>query len=72
MEDREAWKGLRTVVMVESTRTIGDKTTREQRYYLSSLPPKDARKLARAIRGHWAVENGLHWVLDVGFREDES
>lgn len=72
MEDREAWKGLRTVVMVESKRTIGDKTTREQRYYLSSLPAKDARKLARAIRGHWAVENNLHWVLDVGFREDES
>jgi predicted transposase YbfD/YdcC len=65
------WPGLRSVVLIESTRKVADATTTEDRYYLSSLPA-DAAHLARVIRSHWGVENRLHWVLDVTFREDLS
>jgi predicted transposase YbfD/YdcC len=63
------WPGLRSIVLIESTRRVGDTTTTEDRYYLSSLPA-DAAHLARAIRSHWGIENRLHWVLDVVFHED--
>jgi predicted transposase YbfD/YdcC len=67
------WPGLATVVAVETIRGIPGrgKVTAEIRHYLSSarLPPE---QLAAAIRNHWRVENGLHWILDVGFREDAS
>jgi predicted transposase YbfD/YdcC len=66
-----AWPGLQSVGMVEATRTVGGKTSIEQRFYLSSLPP-DAEQFARAVRKHWSVENQLHWSLDVTFREDQS
>jgi predicted transposase YbfD/YdcC len=66
-----AWAGLRSVAMLESQRRIGDAVTVEIRYYLSSLPP-DAATLGRAIRDHWGIENRLHWVLDIAFREDDS
>lgn len=66
-----AWPGLKSIGMVESTRHIGEKTTTERRYYLSSLKQAD-EMLASSIRRHWSVENELHWVLDVSFREDES
>ena len=65
------WPGLRSVGVVESSRTVGGKRTVEQRYFATSLRA-DAEALGRAVRGHWGVENGLHWVLDVAFREDES
>ena len=57
--------------MVEAIREIGSERTVERRYYLSSLP-LDVATLARAVRGHWGVENKLHWVLDVQMREDQS
>ena len=56
---------------MESVREIGDEVTTERRYFLSSLP-LDVETMARAIRGHWGIENKLHWVLDVCFREDYS
>jgi predicted transposase YbfD/YdcC len=69
--DRAKWEGLRSVGMVEATREVGGQTTVEKRYYLSSLP-LGVETFARAVRGHWGVENKLHWVLDVWFREDQS
>lgn len=66
-----AWPNLRSVVLIESTRRMGEAVTTEARHYLSSLPA-DAATLARAIRSHWGIENRLHWVLDVAFREDDS
>ena len=67
--ERARWKGLRSIVMVESERTAGGKTSAEQRFYLSSHAP-DAALLGARIRGHWSVENSLHWVLDMAFDED--
>jgi predicted transposase YbfD/YdcC len=69
--DRSQWAGLRSVGMVEAIREIGGQRTVERRYYLSSLP-LGVEPFARAGRGHWGVENKLHWVLDVCFREDQS
>ncbi len=69
--DRAKWEGLKSVGMVESIREVEGKTTVEWRYYLSSLP-LGVETFARAVRGHWGVENKLHWVMDVCFREDQS
>lgn len=67
------WKGLASVVSVTVRRTVKKTgaTSTETRLYISSLPP-DPVRLAAAVRAHWSVENNLHWVLDVAFREDES
>ena len=65
------WEGLRSVGVVESLREIDGKVTQERRYYLSSLK-LDVATFARAVRGHWGVENKLHWVMDVCLGEDQS
>ncbi len=66
------WESLRSVGVVESVRQVGEEApTVERRYYLSSLRV-DVEKFARAVRGHWAIENSLHWVLDVQCGEDRS
>jgi len=69
--DRSAWEGLQSVGVVEARRTVKGKETVERRYYLSSLAG-DIARFAKAVRGHWSVENSLHWVLDVVFGEDDS
>src|SRR3954470_15982692 len=69
--DLEKWEGLKSVGMVESVREVGGVTTTERRYFLSSLP-LGVETFARAVRSHWGVENKLHWVMDVCFREDQS
>jgi predicted transposase YbfD/YdcC len=65
------WAGLQSVVMVYRHREVAGKETDEVHYYISSLPPK-VKRLAKAIRDHWGIENSLHWVLDVVFAEDDS
>ena len=70
LQERHDWPGLRGVVMVESTREIGDKIERETRFYITSLVWL-AQALGPVIRSHWAVENSLHWVMDMIFRDDE-
>jgi len=67
--DKE-WAGLRGIGMVAAERREKGKVSRETRYYLTSLG--DAATFGRAVRSHWGIENGLHWVLDIAFREDES
>lgn len=69
---RAEWEGLRSVGVVESVRQVGEAPPAvERRYYLSSLEV-DVARFARAVRGHWAIENSLHWVLDVQCGEDQS
>jgi predicted transposase YbfD/YdcC len=63
------WRDLRTVVMIDRTRTVAEKTTTERHYYIASLG-SDVEKLAHTIRAHWGIENNLHWMLDVAFHED--
>ena len=68
---RSRWPGLRSVLRVDRERTVGDRTTHETRFFLSSLPP-DAATLARVVRSHWAIENSLHWVLAVAMHQDQT
>ena len=69
LEDTVQWKGLNLIGMVESERDTGEKVTVERRYYISSLD-NQAACFAQAVRGHWGIENSLHWSLDVTFKED--
>jgi len=68
LQDKGKWKGLKSIVCIEATRTSKGKTSQERRYYISSLKatPKD---FADSIRSHWGIES-THWVLDVVFQED--
>jgi len=75
LPDFPHWKNLRALIRIDARRQIGDETSAETRYYVSSLAadtPNLARVALDAVRSHWGVENEVHWVLDIAFREDES
>ncbi len=71
LDPGEHWEGLRSIIRVEATRQTADETSTCIRYFISSLGG-DAAQALGAIRDHWGIENKLHWVLDIAFREDES
>jgi len=71
LSQRALWSGVKSFALVECERHVNGTVSTEQRYYISSLAV-DVEQLARAVRGHWGIENSLHWVLDMTFREDES
>lgn len=70
LQGKENWKKLNSIGVVERTREIGENISIEKHYYLTSIE-NDAELFAKAVRNHWGVENGLHWTLDMAFREDE-
>ena len=70
LDPEKRWKGLRGIGMVRAERRIEQERSLETRYFLLSFP--SVKTFAYAVRGHWGIENCLHWVLDVAFREDES
>ena len=71
LSGREEWDGLKTIGMVLSNTKCNGTVTDEARYYISSLP-LSVKRFAEAVRGHWGIENSLHWTLDVTFNEDQS
>jgi predicted transposase YbfD/YdcC len=71
LRNQDAWQDLASIARCTRTYQEGGAEKSEVRYYISSLPPA-AKKLAGAIRGHWGIENGLHWVLDMYFAEDRN
>jgi predicted transposase YbfD/YdcC len=66
------WPDVRSLVLVERTCTRGDDVAQTTHFYISSMPNVTATRALEAIRAHWQIENGLHWTLDVAFREDHS
>ncbi len=69
LADRPQWEALRSVGLVEAVREVNGQVSTQRRYYLSSLPAQ-VGQFATAVRGHWQIENSLHWVLDVQMGED--
>jgi predicted transposase YbfD/YdcC len=66
------WPELRAMILLERTRDVDGQVSTERHYYISSLDRRTkAKRMAGYVRGHWSVENNLHWQLDVSFREDE-
>jgi predicted transposase YbfD/YdcC len=71
LPNADQWRGLKSIGVTISACVRDGKETIEKRYYLSSLPV-GVKRFARAVRGHWGIENSCHWSLDMTFREDES
>ena len=72
LQERHDWNSLQSIIAVTAKREIGDKVTEETRYFISSLDANDPKRLERVVRAHWAIENNLHWVLDIAFDEDSD
>ena len=70
LQDKHQWPGLKAVIIVDSIREIGGKIEQETRLYITSLQ-LPANQLGAIVRSHWAIENSLHWVMDMVFRDDE-
>ena len=71
LDKKENWEGLKSIIKITSIREIGDKKTTETRLYISSLE-HSAKEINKYIRSHWAIENSLHWTLDMTFNEDRQ
>jgi predicted transposase YbfD/YdcC len=71
LRDARKWTGLKSLVMIKAERRIGQRREVKIRYYISSLATR-ATDFLHIIRSHWSIENGLHWELDIAFREDDS
>lgn len=71
LDEIEKWPTIKTIIKIESIRELKGKTSRENRYYISSKK-ESAQYFNNIVRGHWGIENAFHWVLDVGFGEDRN
>ncbi len=71
-KNNENWDSINSIIRIDSTREIKDKTTNETRYYISSIKDPDPEIILKAVRDHWGIENTLHWTLDMSFNEDYS
>jgi predicted transposase YbfD/YdcC len=69
--ERDEWKKLRSLSRVRCERTVDGETSAEYHYYISSLPAAEPQTLLGYIRGHWSIENRLHWSLDISFADDD-
>jgi len=72
MEECARWKDLKTLVMIQRTRLIGNQVQEQTQFYISSLSHPAPDLFAQYIRNHWSIENNLHWQLDVTFKEDDA
>ncbi len=71
IKEKDSWSGLSSIIKVESSRAIKGKTSTEERYYISNINNISAERASQLIRGHWSIENNLHWMLDIAFNEDD-